>query len=66
MNFDVLRQKILEKAIRGELVPQLESEPEVEQIGEAPEDVPFEIPEKWKWVPVNKIIELISGRDLLT
>ena len=64
MNFDVLRQKILEKAIRGELVPQLESEPEVEQIGEAPEDVPFEIPEKWKWVPVNKIIELISGRDL--
>ena len=64
MNFDVLRQKILEKAIRGELVPQLESEPEVEQIGEAPENVPFEIPEKWKWVPVNKIIELISGRDL--
>ena len=37
MNFDILRQKILEKAIRGELVPQLESEPEVKQIGEAPE-----------------------------
>lgn len=26
MNFDILRQKILEKAIRGELVPQLGSE----------------------------------------
>lgn len=25
MNFDVLRQKILEKAIRGELVPQLQT-----------------------------------------
>ena len=43
---------------------QLESEPEVAQIGEVPENVPFAIPQKWKWVPVNKIIELISGRDL--
>ena len=57
MNFDILRQKILEKAIRGELVPQLESEPEVKQIGEAPEDVPFAIPEKWKWLPLNKFSE---------
>ena len=45
-------------------VPQLESEPEVAQIGEVPENVPFAIPQKWKWVPANKIIELISGRDL--
>ena len=44
MNFDILRQKILEKAIRGELVPQLESEPEVIQICKAPKDVPFFIP----------------------
>ena len=56
MNFDVLRQKILEKAIRGELVPQLESEPEVEQIGEAPEDVPFAIPEKWKWCNFGNVV----------
>ena len=55
MNFDVLRQKILEKAIRGELVPQLESEPAVEQIGNAPEEVPFEIPKKWKWVQLKTI-----------
>ena len=36
---------------------QLESEPEVKQIGEAPEDVPFAIPEKWKWLPLNKFSE---------
>ena len=63
MNFDVLRQKILEKAIRGELVPQLESEPEVVQIGEAPEDVPFAIPEKWKWVQLSDAAKTISSRQ---
>ena len=51
----ILRQKILEKAIRGELVPQLESEPEVAQIDEARENVPFAIPEKWKWVSLGAI-----------
>ena len=59
-----LKSSILQEAIQGKLVPQLESEPEVVQIGEVPENVPFAIPQKWKWVPVNKIIELISGRDL--
>ena len=61
MNFDILRQKILEKAIRGELVPQLESEPKVKQIGEAPEDVPFAIPEKWKWVSASYVQTLVRG-----
>ena len=42
-------------------VPQLESEPEVEQIGEAPEDVPFEIPKKWKWVRLSSVQFLIRG-----
>ena len=31
MNFDILRQRILEKAIQGKLVPQLESEPSVRE-----------------------------------
>ncbi len=56
MNFDILRQKILEKAIRGELVPQLESEPVVAQIGEVPEDVPFLVPEKWKWCNFGDLV----------
>ena len=54
------RQLCLEKAIQGKLVPQLESEPEVEQIGDAPEDVPFEIPEKWKWVNLHSTLKAIS------
>ena len=52
MNFDILRQRILEKAIQGKLVPQLESEPDVAQISETLDDVPFAVPEKWKWVRI--------------
>ena len=56
------KQLCLEKAVQGKLVPQLESEPEVEQIGEAPEDVPFAIPEKWKWIPFSDAVKVISSR----
>ena len=55
------RQLCLEKAIQGKLVPQLESEPGVEQIGVAPEDVPFEIPEKWRWMQLNKVGKIVGG-----
>lgn len=55
------RQLCLEKAIQGKLVPQLESEPEVTQIGEAPEDVPFAIPEKWKWISASYVQTLVRG-----
>lgn len=57
---DRFRQLCLEKAIQGKLVPQLESEPEVEQVGDAPEDVPFAIPEKWKWVNLHSTLKAIS------
>ena len=50
-----LKDSLLQVAIEGKLVPQLESEPEVEQIGDAPEEVPFEIPKKWKWVQLKTI-----------
>ena len=55
------RQLCLEKAVQGQLVPQLESEPEVEQVGDAPEDVPFEIPEKWRWMQLNKVGKIVGG-----
>ena len=56
-----LKDSLLQVAIEGKLVPQLESEPEVEQIGEAPEEVPFEIPNKWKWVRFQDVGSFISG-----
>ena len=55
IDFQALRNKILDKAIRGELVPQLESEPDVIQNREAPERPPFDIPEKWQWIQVKTL-----------
>lgn len=59
-----LEKQVLQSAVGGKLVPQLEKEPEVKQIGEAPEEVPFKIPEKWKWTRLDLIAKIISGRDL--
>lgn len=57
MKAEQLWASILQEAIQGKLVPQLESEPVVEQIGETPEDVPFDIPEKWKWVFLKSLVQ---------
>ena len=57
----VLRGQILQEAIQGKLVQQLESEKPVEQIGDAPEDVPFAIPEKWKWATLNDVGKWKAG-----
>lgn len=37
------------------MVTQLESKPESNQIGEIPEEVPFVIPEKWKWAKLSDV-----------
>ena len=55
------RQLCLEKAIQGKLVPQLESEPIVTQVGAKPQDVPFIIPNKWKWVQLKTVGKVIGG-----
>lgn len=57
----VLRGQILQEAIQGKLVPQLAEEGVVEQIGVAPDEVPFEIPESWKWVQLKSIGQIIGG-----
>ena len=58
IDFQALRNKILDKAIRGELVPQLESEPEVNKVGEISEGIPFNIPEKWSWIRLGELEDL--------
>lgn len=60
----VLRGQILQEAIQGKLVPQLTEEGVVEHIGAAPDEVPFEIPESWQWVQLNRICTLKSGVDM--
>ncbi len=60
----ILRGQILQEAIQGKLVPQLDSEEEVQQIGDAPEDVPFAIPEKWKWVQFKHTCNSLDGKRI--
>lgn len=64
MNFDRMRSLLLEQVVRGMLVSQRDDEPAVKQIGKVPDDVPFLIPEKWKWIAAQDAYELLSGRDL--
>lgn len=52
---NALKSRLLDLAIRGKLVPQIDGENEVEQIGKAPKENPFEIPKKWKWVRLDDI-----------
>ena len=59
---DQLRASLLQEAIQGKLVPQLEDEPAVEIAGEEPEEVPFAIPEKWKWVRIEDVFTLQAGK----
>lgn len=62
MKAETLRKSILQWAMEGKLVPQLNCEPAVEQIGEAPEEVPFAIPEKWKWLRFGDLGTFSSPR----
>lgn len=59
---DRFRSLCLERAIKGELVPQLNDEPAVEQIGATPKEIPFSIPEKWKWVNLGDAFQLKAGK----
>lgn len=62
MIFKRMREQILDKAIRGQLVPQLAEDGVVEQIGEAPTEVPFEIPDSWKWVKLKDVFSMQAGK----
>ena len=57
---DNLKASILQEAIQGKLVPQLESEPAVEQIGKLIDTKPFSIPSKWKWAQLKNVTTKIT------
>ena len=63
MNSKQLMSSILQQAMQGQLVPQLDCEPEVVQVGPAPapDAVPFAIPDKWKWVQLNCLGQIVGG-----
>ena len=56
------RNSALQQAMQGQLVPQLDTEPEVEQVGPAPapDAVPFAIPDKWKWARFGELVECLD------
>lgn len=66
MNKKQLWDSLLQQAISGKLVPQLDTEAAVEQIGTAPapDEVPFELPEKWKWVKIGDVFNMHAGKNI--
>ena len=56
-----LRASLLQEAISGRLVPQRDDEPAVDIDVEEPDDVPFAIPDRWKWVKVRDVGRIASG-----
>lgn len=58
----VLRGQILQEAIQGKLVPQLAEEGVVKQIGATQDEVPFKIPESWKWVKLKSVFSMQAGK----
>lgn len=66
MKFSPLRSQLLQMAISGKLTAQLDSEPEVAQLGSAPapDEVPFAIPPKWKWVQLGQVFSMSAGKNI--
>ena len=56
----LLKEKILDTAIRGELVENDLSLPPVD-VEEIKEDVPFDIPNNWKWSMFKYVFNIVNG-----
>ena len=55
MNFDRMRVLLLERAIRGELVPQLTEDGSIEQVGDR--KGLFDIPKSWGWFEFSNVVK---------
>ena len=58
-----LRASVLQEAIQGKLVPQLESEPCSPILCNQPDEIPFDIPEKWTWAYITNLVDLLPSRN---
>lgn len=63
MTAEELKASVLQMAMEGRLVPQRDDEPAVDIDVEEPDDVPFAIPEKWKWCSLMDVVEVISSKQ---
>lgn len=59
---ETLRQQVLQLAIQGKLVPQLESEPSIDLPSSIPIDGAFAIPKNWKWIKLKNLFTFIDYR----
>ncbi|MBP5368928.1 MAG: restriction endonuclease subunit S [Bacteroidales bacterium] len=63
-----LKKSILQEAISGRLVPQIESEGTAEELVSCPEipddEQPFKIPSSWKWVRLGDIFAHNTGKTM--
>ena len=57
---ELLKKKILDEAIHGKLVENDLSLPPVD-VEEIKKDVPFEIPNNWKWTEIKNVVDMTSG-----
>ena len=56
MNIDLIKAKVLDLAIKGQLVEQRDDEKLSDEILSLPNiEGPFEIPNNWKWININKV-----------
>lgn len=62
MNIDLIKAKVLDLAIKGQLVKQRDDEKLSDEILALPNiEGPFEIPKNWKWIKAEYLIDVISG-----